>query len=114
MADRLVVMYLGKVVEEGPLLEVYNNPLHPYTRLLLESIPKPGERKDRLAVIEGAVPDPFSRPPGCPFEPRCDRAFDSMCPRYRPALMEIQPGHRARCFLHGTQMEEGDGNDRRE
>ncbi|GAB6158067.1 ABC transporter ATP-binding protein [Desulfotomaculum varum] len=99
MADRAVVMYCGKLVEEAPVLELFDNPLHPYTRGLLKSIPLINERQDRLYMIEGMVPPLTNLPPGCAFAPRCPEA-GPRCRLARPALQEIAAGRRVSCWLY--------------
>jgi peptide/nickel transport system ATP-binding protein len=97
MADRVVVMYAGRVVEEAPVRELYRSPRHPYTRALLTSIPRveTGPR-GRLAVIPGTVPPPFATPPGCPFHPRCAFTAD-VCRTVVPELETVEGPHRVRC-----------------
>jgi oligopeptide/dipeptide ABC transporter ATP-binding protein len=97
-ADRVAVMYAGRIVEDGPVGDVFRNPQHPYTRGLLASIPgrEPGRR---LRAIDGTVPPPGALPPGCAFNPRCPDRFEP-CTRAVPSDYEIAPEHRARCFLH--------------
>ncbi|SEI73950.1 peptide/nickel transport system ATP-binding protein [Deinococcus reticulitermitis] len=104
MADRVVVMYGGRVVEEGDVIEIFKAPRHPYTMGLLNSIPrpsdyerKPGEPKGRLEAIPGNVPNPLSLPPGCPFEPRCKFAIPQ-CSQGVPPLEDTGGGHMARCI----------------
>ncbi len=102
--ERIVVMYAGKVVEEAPVDDIFENPLHPYTVGLLNSIPKlrttprHGERM-RLQEIPGIVPSLNRLPTGCTFNPRCPKAFDD-CVRQEPELREVAPGHQVRCFLY--------------
>ncbi len=108
LCDRVIVMYLGKVVEEGRFVDVYDDPLHPYTRALLESIPRIGERsRQRLKAIAGAVPDPYTRPAGCYFEPRCEQAQHDRCEVRQPALVTAR-GRQVRCVLYGNG-DHGDG-----
>ncbi|EPZ48223.1 MULTISPECIES: ABC transporter ATP-binding protein [Alicyclobacillus] len=96
--DRVAVMYAGRIVEEGPVRKIFKNPQHPYTRGLLNSIPKlTGERK-RLEPIEGNVPSLRNMPDGCRFAPRCPFAMDK-CVAHNPDLFEVEDGHRSRCFL---------------
>ncbi|MCB9945747.1 MAG: dipeptide/oligopeptide/nickel ABC transporter permease/ATP-binding protein [Geminicoccaceae bacterium] len=97
LADRVMVVYAGDVVEEGPMREVFDHPRHPYTRGLLDSVPRPGSR-ERLRAIAGVVPSPFDRPAGCHFAPRCALARD-LCRRDAPQLVETAPGHRSRCHF---------------
>ena len=90
IADEVVVMYLGKVVEQGSVHQVFHAPLHPYTRALLASVPRLTRRRaDRLPTITGMIPSPFDRPTGCVFHPRCDRAERGLCDRTDPALSTI-------------------------
>jgi peptide/nickel transport system ATP-binding protein len=84
-ADRVAVMYAGRVVEQGPVEDVLKRPLHPYTRGLMAAIPAMGERRARLAQIDGAMPRLDAMPPGCAFNPRCPLAADN-CRREVPAL----------------------------
>ena len=98
IADRVVVMYAGEVVEEAPVDELYANPSHPYTVGLLNSLPSVAAPGVELATIPGLPPDPHERPPGCAFHPRCDQRLDARCAGERPPLQEISPGHRVRAF----------------
>ena len=98
MADRVVVMYAGVVVEEAPLGELFTNPAHPYTSGLLESIPRIGSGPGRLRAIGGTVPDPLRLPPGCRFSDRCSKRFER-CSAEEPPLFVVGEGHRARCWL---------------
>ncbi|MBR0644221.1 dipeptide/oligopeptide/nickel ABC transporter permease/ATP-binding protein [Plastoroseomonas hellenica] len=95
IADRLVVMYAGEVVEEGPVTEVFAAPRHPYTAALMASMPE-GEA-ERLSAIPGAVPQPWAMPAGCRFAPRCDFAIEA-CRTAPPALVAPAPGRRTRCL----------------
>ncbi|XLE17844.1 ABC transporter ATP-binding protein [Deinococcus radiomollis] len=103
MADRVVVMYGGRVVEEGEVIDIFKSPKHPYTMGLLNSMPRvdhaavPGERKERLEAIPGNVPNPLSLPPGCAFEPRCKFAI-AECSKAVPALEDTGAGHMSRCI----------------
>ncbi|MBN1885750.1 MAG: ABC transporter ATP-binding protein [Candidatus Krumholzibacteriota bacterium] len=97
MADRVVVMYAGVVVEEAPLGALFDSPAHPYTQGLLASLPRVGDRAGRLATIPGAVPDPLYRPAGCRFADRCPKRFDR-CGE-EPPLFETGPARRSRCWL---------------
>ncbi|MEJ8305907.1 ABC transporter ATP-binding protein [Saccharibacillus sacchari] len=100
MADRVVVMYAGEVVEEAPVYELFERPGHPYTIGLMGSLPKMSEQRDRLDSIPGAVPNLLDMPPGCPFHPRCPFAIEA-CTQTKPALDEQQPGHYVRCLRAG-------------
>ncbi len=97
-ADRVAVMYAGRIVEQGPVREVIRTPQHPYTRGLLASIPGGGAGQ-RLRAIEGTVPELAERPEGCAFSPRCPDRFDP-CTRIAPAEHHAGPSHTARCHLH--------------
>lgn len=99
MADDVVVMYLGKIVEGASVGDVYHAPRHPYTQGLMDSIPSLATSKERLVPIEGVVPDPSDVPEGCGFEPRCPRAME-ICQTRAPGLKEIGPGHSAACWLY--------------
>jgi len=94
---RMVVMYAGKVVEEGKTEDVFANPSHPYTVGLIESVPRLDNIQRRLTVIGGSVPDPAALPPGCAFNPRCDYA-DERCRAELPGLDAVGNNHTARCF----------------
>jgi len=98
--DRVAVMYGGKVQEVAPVEELFRNPLHPYTRGLLGSIPRTdGRRAGRLVVIPGNVPDVLDLPVGCKFVTRCKDRFEP-CPDSEPPLIEETPGHWVRCHLY--------------
>ena len=106
IADEVAVMYLGRVVEYGDTKEIFRNPLHPYTRLLLKSIPRMGaEKKERLDAISGTVPIPLDPPRECGFFSRCPDAIDGKCNGNIPALLESSPNHQVRCYLHNEQDE---------
>ncbi len=102
MAESVVVMYMGKVVEEASVDALFYNPLHPYTRALLQSIPRLGEKQrgKRLASIKGMVPDPYSIPKGCPFHPRCAAFMPGICDVQEPGYYEVEPSHKTRCHLY--------------
>ncbi len=97
VVDRVAVMYAGRIVEEGSVDSVFERPSHPYTRLLLQSIPSLDQEQDRLQTIPGMVPSLANLPPGCRFHPRCPIAREP-CRERTPAAFEIQPGHRAACI----------------
>jgi peptide/nickel transport system ATP-binding protein len=93
-------MYMGKVVEQADVDTIFHAPLHPYTRALLESIPRLGQKtrdRKRLASIRGMVPDPYSLPRGCKFNPRCDMMQAGLCDALEPQMVEVEPGHKVRC-----------------
>ncbi|MDF2751281.1 MAG: peptide transporter ATP-binding protein, partial [Gaiellaceae bacterium] len=105
MVDDVAVMYAGRVVERGPVAEIFSSPQHPYTEALLESIPLLGMRyTDQLKAIRGTVPNPLEWPAGCRFAPRCDYAFDK-CLAADPPLLPVPPQESA-CWLceHGRRV----------
>ena len=106
MADRVVVMYAGRAVEEAPAADLFTRPLMPYTQGLLSSIPgeAPLTAEGRLATIPGNVPNPTALPPGCPFHPRCIHAHASLCDTERPVMEEAERGRFVRC-LRWRQIE---------
>ncbi|MBE4910575.1 ABC transporter ATP-binding protein [Bacillus luteolus] len=99
LCDRVVVMYGGKVVEEGDVRTIIKHPQHPYTKGLIRSLPKLHEKSGRLYSIPGNVPKPGSIKMGCRFAPRCDEAID-ICKEQDPELIEVAPGHKCRCLLY--------------
>ncbi|MBL8697205.1 MAG: ATP-binding cassette domain-containing protein [Alphaproteobacteria bacterium] len=99
LSDRVVIMYLGRVVEEGPAEELFTRPNHPYTVALLGEIPRLDTRKRVFAPVQGEIPSPLDPPPGCHFHPRCPHATER-CRREVPVLREIAPGRRAACHLN--------------
>lgn len=96
------VMYMGKIVESGPVGQIFENPLHPYTQALLGSIPRlTGPLSERLTVVKGSVPGPYTRVPGCVFHPRCEKAISGVCDAgVPPSLEQIEPGHQTACHLY--------------
>lgn len=102
MVSRVVVMYAGQVVEEGPVKELFNDPLHPYTRGLLGSVPKLGQKfvtgRKKLEEIRGAVPSLFHLPSGCRFNPRCPQVIDK-CLKKRPPMVRVDKQRQVRCWL---------------
>ena len=98
MCENVAVMYAGRIVEYGSLRHIFKNPGHPYTQGLLSSTLKLGEKKDRLEIIEGNVPDLSQLPPGCLFNPRCPQA-KAICRRDIPGTVEIEKGHMMTCHL---------------
>ena len=99
LAEKVVVMYAGKIVEQADVKPLFGNPLHPYTVGLLGSIPKLTEQQDRLQVIEGVVPHPAFMPKGCRFHPRCKEARE-ICKVEEPELLEHSPGHLVACWKY--------------
>lgn len=101
LADDVAVMYLGRVVEHGPVRSIFENPKHPYTKALLSSIPRiDAENRERLPSIVGAIPHPYNRPPGCPFHPRCPAYMVGTCEKRTPNLVDVGARHEAACFLY--------------
>lgn len=101
--DRLAVLYAGRVAEIGSTNDIFNNPQHPYTRGLMNAIPKPGSRGKKMQAIPGTVPSNPGAMLGCPFAPRCEFAFER-CHSQTPSLLNVSDGHLASCFLadHAT------------
>ncbi|HZH47734.1 MAG TPA: oligopeptide/dipeptide ABC transporter ATP-binding protein, partial [Roseococcus sp.] len=97
MAERVVVMYAGRLVEEAAVGDLFERPRHPYTLGLLGSVPRLDEERDRLLAIRGSVPPPFALPPGCRFEPRCPFAI-AACREAQPPLLDVAPAHGAACI----------------
>jgi oligopeptide/dipeptide ABC transporter ATP-binding protein len=100
MSERVAVMYLGRIVEQAPRAEIWRRPAHPYTRMLLEAVPRakvPDRRAD--AVPPGEIPSPIAPPPGCAFHPRCPARM-KICAEVAPVEKTIAPGHRAACHLY--------------
>jgi oligopeptide/dipeptide ABC transporter ATP-binding protein len=98
MCDKVAVMYAGRMVESGPVRQIFNRPAHPYTEALLRSIPRLTDRRERLTAIEGQPPDMTSPPPGCAFHPRCPKAIER-CQEQDPPIFEVAEDQRARCWL---------------
>jgi oligopeptide/dipeptide ABC transporter ATP-binding protein len=108
VVKRVVVMYLGRVVEEGSVETIFSQPKHPYTQALLESIPhRQSGKKSLLKTIKGSVPDGLHIPKGCPFHPRCSHAIAGVCNvGTAPPLVELEQGHNAACFLYEECLRE--------
>ncbi len=98
MCDRVIVMYASRIAEEAGKEDIFDKPAHPYTRGLLNSIPKLTDSRDRLEAIPGQVPSPFDYPSGCHFRDRCPHAFER-CEREVPPLLQVAAGHRAACWI---------------
>lgn len=96
--DRLAVLYAGRVAEIGSAQDIFNNPQHPYTRGLMNAIPRPGSRGKKMAAIPGTVPSNPGAVIGCPFAPRCEFVFDR-CKTETPTPFDVSAGHQAACFL---------------
>jgi peptide/nickel transport system ATP-binding protein len=107
MTERVIVMYMGRVVEEASVDALFYEPKHPYTQAMLRSIPKMGSKTtgdtNRLASIRGTVPDPFNLPKGCPFHPRCKDVIRGVCDAVDPPVFEVGLGHTARCHLYADK-----------
>lgn len=100
LCEEVLVMYASRAVEKGTVPQIFSNPLHPYTRGLLKSIPRLGSLQQRLHVIEGNVPSAVNLPEGCRFAGRCPFA-DDHCRSEQPELVEFEPGHEAACWKAG-------------
>ncbi len=103
IADEVIVMYAGKIVESAPVRELFADPQHPYTIGLLGSIPRLGEYRERLATIEGTVPSPANQPKGCRFSPRCPFA-DTRCRDEPPPLRDLGGGHDVACWKAPVEL----------
>ncbi len=103
-AQRVVVMYAARVVEEADVKPLFGKPRHPYTQALLESIPRLDEERDRLNAIPGVVPNPLDFPPGCRFHNRCSQCFDR-CSVDEPPLFLLKDGRSVRCWLYETDKD---------
>ena len=105
MTEDVIVMYMGKVVEEANVDTIFHNPKHPYTQALLRSIPRLGQTTKehrRLESIRGTVPDPYSIPKGCSFHPRCSQRIAGVCDQQEPPNVQVGPAHKVRCLLYGS------------
>jgi oligopeptide/dipeptide ABC transporter ATP-binding protein len=99
VADNVAVMYLGKIIEKSDVTTIFNAPKHPYTQALLKSIPKMAMQRGKLDPIKGMVPNPFRRPGGCPFHPRCPQAF-AECRVRVPGVTRLADNHFVQCLLY--------------
>lgn len=104
--DYVAIMYAGSSLEYGNVERLYNNPLHPYTVGLFNSIPSLDEDKEKLDVIPGTPPDPANLPTGCRFHPRCSRCME-ICKKSIPKTIEVEKGHFVSCFLYDKEIKEG-------
>jgi peptide/nickel transport system ATP-binding protein len=102
ICDKVAVMYAGNIVEYGAMTDVFESPLHPYTRALFDSVPDIEGEKHELHIISGVAPNPANLPAGCPFHPRCACAHD-ICKAVMPQQIEVTPGHRVRCVAFDRQ-----------
>jgi peptide/nickel transport system ATP-binding protein len=99
LADEVAVMYLGRIVEQGSVDDVLNNPRHPYTRALLSAVPDIDQETGHEVIkLEGDMPSPANPPGGCHFHPRCAFAQE-ICREIYPGWIDVKPGHRVRCYL---------------
>ncbi len=101
LSDRVVIMYLGRIVEEAPTEEIFARPNHPYTQALLSEVPRIDTRKRQFTAIRGEIPSPMNPPPGCHFHPRCPSAMP-ICREFAPTLREVAPHHRSACHLNAV------------
>lgn len=99
VADRVVIMYLGRIVESAPTAQLYESPNHPYTEALIAEVPRVDARRRQYVPIRGEIPSPLAPPSGCHFHPRCPKAF-GRCRVETPTLREISPGHHSACHLN--------------
>jgi peptide/nickel transport system ATP-binding protein len=101
IADYVVVMYLGRVMETGPVDDIFHAPKHPYTKALLKSIPSiQAQSRVALPTIEGSIPHPFNRPAGCPFYPRCPDFMPGVCDQHTPEVQPVNERQAVSCFLY--------------
>jgi peptide/nickel transport system ATP-binding protein len=109
LADFVVVMYLGRVMEQGPVHAIFHTPRHPYTRALLHSVPSiHSEARVQLPTIAGGIPHPLHRPPGCPFHPRCPDFMPGTCDAAVPAVVDDGRGQPVACYLYHDVAEAAD------
>jgi oligopeptide/dipeptide ABC transporter ATP-binding protein len=101
VCDRVAVMYGGRIVEIGPVRRIFTAPAHPYTRALLEAIPRLGARREQLTAIDGQPPDLAALPAGCAFAPRCGQALDR-CRQEAPGVTALDADHATRCWLYAS------------
>ena len=101
-AQKVIVMYASKIAERGNVQQLFKNPSHPYTRALLNSLPRTGERDKRLESIKGTVPSPLQYPKGCHFSTRCQEVLDH-CADQSPPTVQVEPGHESVCWLHAPK-----------
>jgi oligopeptide/dipeptide ABC transporter ATP-binding protein len=101
-AQEVIVMYASKIAERAAVKTLFQHPSHPYTRALLKSLPRPGERQVRLEAIPGTVPSPLQYPAGCHFASRCTDVLEQ-CPTQPPPTIQVGEAHEAVCWLHGSR-----------
>jgi oligopeptide/dipeptide ABC transporter ATP-binding protein len=105
-ADRVAVMYAGRIIEQAQVIPLFQEPLHPYSKGLIASVPILGQVKEELEVIPGSVPNLIDLPEGCKFAPRCQARIENnleICTEKEPDLIEHLPGHMVRCWLYQDQ-----------
>jgi peptide/nickel transport system ATP-binding protein len=102
MADDVAIMYMGEIIEQGSVMDILKNPLHPYTKNLLKAVPQLGDldARKRLKPIQGSVPSLFERPRGCSFYPRCEDVSPGKCDMAAPPRCQISEDHFVNCFLY--------------
>jgi oligopeptide/dipeptide ABC transporter ATP-binding protein len=104
MSDEVVVMYLGRVVETAPVVQLFHEAQHPYTQALLRSIPRlSDDSRQHLEAIAGSVPDPYTQTPGCAFHPRCGKCIAGLCDVKEPPVVQVAPAHRVACHLYAQE-----------
>jgi peptide/nickel transport system ATP-binding protein len=99
LSDRVVIMYLGRIIESAPTEEIFARANHPYTQALLAEVPRITSGKRRFTAVKGEIPSPLDPPPGCHFHPRCPHAMP-VCSERAPALQAVAPGHHSACHLN--------------
>ena len=105
LADRIVVMYLGRVMEQGTTDQVFSPPYHPYTEALLSAVPIADTSiKKKHIVLKGELPSPMNPPPGCPFQTRCPRKIGAICETTLPPVQEFESGHAIMCHLPAAEL----------
>jgi oligopeptide/dipeptide ABC transporter ATP-binding protein len=110
MASYVVVMYLGRVMEQATVNDIFLAPKHPYTQALLRSIPNVNSAPHvKLPIISGSIPHPFNRPEGCPFHPRCEKVMPGICNRIIPELLPVGENHLAGCLLYSDAVGKPEG-----
>lgn len=106
IADRIAIMYLGRVVEMGSVFEIFHDAKHPYTINLLKAIPTIGKTSGhRLVSIQGNIPSPYEWPEGCSFHPRCEKKISGLCDLQEPPILSLNGEHEVRCFLYQNEKE---------
>jgi peptide/nickel transport system ATP-binding protein len=109
LSHRVAVMYLGRVVERSTAEDIFDNPKHPYTQGLINSIPKlTDEPGTKLWAIKGVVPSPYAEISACSFFPRCERSMPGVCDVVAPEPVEVSPGHLVECLLYGKGEDKDD------